>query len=220
MPNRHVVERYMDCVAPLNVKLDQHGLDYFIPDKDEVELEWLPEAFHNGYVALAIGGQFATKKLPTERIIELCDRINKPIVLLGGKEDQATGDTVEAFFRPEDDPNEYTEGLKALGKQALVFNGCGKFSFHQSASLVRQARCVFTHDTGLMHVAAAFKKDIYSIWGSTIPELGFYPFRTRFVIFENKKIKCRPCSKLGYQQCPKGHFKCMKDLTFDFYLPD
>jgi len=219
LPNRHIVDRYMDCVEPLGIKMDSLGLDYFIPHKDEVELEWLPKEYQHGYAAVVIGAKFATKRLPKERIIELCDRINKPIILIGGPEEKPIGEEVELFFQ-RNEPEDFSEGLHALGKKAIVFNACGKFNFHQSASLVKQSRWVFTHDTGLMHVAAAFKKEIYSIWGSTIPEFGMYPYRTKFVIFENKNLKCRPCSKLGHKTCPAGHFKCMRELHFDFYLPD
>ena len=220
LPNRHIVDRYLDTVQGLNVSNDNLGLDYFIPDKDEVELEWLPEGYQQGFAAVIIGGKYNTKKLPTSRLIELCDRINKPVVLIGGKEDAEAGAEIEQFFKPYDQPTEFDKGLEELGKKTIVYNGCGKFNFNQSASLVKQAYWVFSHDTGMMHVAAAFKKNIYTIWGSTIPEFGMYPYRTKFTIFENKKLSCRPCSKIGYDKCPKGHFKCMNDLKFDFYIPD
>lgn len=221
LPSKHIVDRYMETVAPLNVKMDTLGLDYFIPDRDVVENDWLPETHRNGFYALVIGGMHATKRLPTNRLIELCDRINKPIILLGGKEDQAVGETIEQFFIQGDSNDPREQQLQnELGKKALVYNACGKFNFNQSASLVQQAVAVFSHDTGLMHVAAAFKKKVFSIWGNTIPEFGMYPYRTSFTIFENKKLDCRPCSKIGFGKCPKGHFKCMNDLYFDFWLPD
>ena len=220
LPNVHIVDRYMETVAPLGVKMDNLGLDYFIPEKDEVELEWLPETHRQEYVAFAIGAQYNTKKLPLERIMELCDRINKPIVLLGDKNDEETGDKVVKFFErtAASEPYEYTLH-KDLNKKAIIYNACGKFNLNQSASLVRQASYVFTHDTGLMHIAAAFKKQIFCIWGNTIPMFGMYPYRTKFTIFENNKVSCRPCSKIGYKRCPKGHFRCMNDIVFDFYLP-
>lgn len=220
LPNIHIVDRYMATVAPLGVKTDQLGLDYFIPEKDEVEPEWLPEPFQKGFVAFAIGGKYGTKRLPKKRMIELCDRINKPIVLLGGKEDAALGEKIELFFRRAEGFSEFDEGLKELGKKAIIFNACGKFNLNQSASLIRQAKWVFTHDTGLMHIAAAFGKEIFSIWGNTVPQFGMYPYRTKFTVFENNHLSCRPCSKLGYSKCPKGHFKCMWETKFDFYLPD
>ncbi len=219
LPSQHIVERYLAAAAPLGVKNDSLGLDYFIPEKDEVPLDWLPEGFRNGYVAYAIGAQHATKKLPLNRMIELCDKINKPIVLLGGKEDAENGEKIQAFFERQESSVPFEEGLKELGKKTIIYNACGKFNLNQSASLVKQARYVFAHDTGLMHIAAAFKKEIFSIWGNTIPLFGMYPYRTRFTVLENNKLACRPCSKIGHSQCPKGHFKCMNNLVFDFYLP-
>jgi ADP-heptose:LPS heptosyltransferase len=218
LPSLHIVDRYLQTVKPLGVKADALGLDYFIEEKDEVPMDWLPETHRQGYVAYAIGAQHNTKKLPVSRMIELCDKINKPVVLLGGPEDAAVGEEISKFFeRPKS--AEYEAGLTELNKKALIYNACGKFNLNQSASLVKNAHYVFTHDTGLMHIAAAFKKEIFSIWGNTIPEFGMYPYRTKFTVLENKKLNCRPCSKIGFDKCPKGHFKCMKEIVFDFYLP-
>lgn len=219
LPNRHIVERYMDTVKPLGVKMDSLGLDYFIPEKDVVPLKTLPETHQKEYVAYAIGAQHNTKKLPLKRMIELCDKINKPIILLGGPGDAETGEAICRFFEKTDKSAPMEEGLTRMNKKAIIYNACGKYNLNQSASLVKQARYVFTHDTGLMHIAAAFKKQIFSIWGNTIPLFGMYPFRTKFTVFENNRIDCRPCTKIGYAKCPRGHFKCMNDTDFDFYLP-
>ena len=203
LPNIHIVDRYMETVRSLGVKNDNKGLDYFIPYRDIVERDWLPEQHQKGYVAFAIGGQHETKKLPLKRMIELCEKINHPIALLGGKEDAKNGEAIE----------------QKLGND-LIFNACGKYNFNQSASVVQQAEIVFTHDTGLMHVAAAFKKKVYSIWGNTIPDFGMYPYQTNFVLLENRHLRCRPCSKIGSKKCPHGHFKCMNDISFDFQIKE
>jgi len=219
LPNVHIVDRYMETVQPLGVKMDSLGLDYFIPEKDEVERDWLPETHRKEYVVYAIGAQHNTKKLPLSRMIELCDRINKPIILLGDKNDAETGEKIVDFFTRTAHSESYEPKLLELNKKAIVYNACGKFNLNQSASVLKNASYVFTHDTGLMHIAAAFKKNIFSIWGNTTPAFGMYPYRTRFTVFENNRLSCRPCSKIGHQKCPKGHFKCMNELVFDFYLP-
>lgn len=203
LPPVHIVDRCLDTLKTFNIRNDGEGLDYFIPYKDQVELDWLPETHRKSYVAYAIGGQHFTKKMPVPRMIELCRKINHPIVLLGGPEDAEAGEAIR----------------NALGDQ-LVFNACGKYNFNQSASLIQKALIVFSHDTGLMHVAAAFRKKVYSIWGNTIPEFGMYPYRTAFEKLEVKGLDCRPCSKIGYSKCPKGHFKCMNDISFDFPIPE
>ncbi|MER0438704.1 glycosyltransferase family 9 protein [Emticicia sp. W12TSBA100-4] len=191
MPEVHIVDRYLETVKDLGINNDLKGLDYFIPEKDKVQI-------NESYVAYAIGGQHYTKKLPTNRIIEVCQKINGKIMLLGGKEDSQAAHEIE----------------KVLGDK--IINACGKYNLNQSASLVLQAEYVITHDTGLMHIASALKKKVISIWGNTVPEFGMYPYLTEFKIIENKELSCRPCSKIGYNKCPKGHFKCMNDLNLDF----
>jgi len=205
LPDIHIVNRYLDAAAALGIHDDGEGLDYFIPAQDEVDIKILPEAFQNGYVAFAIGAQHYTKRLPTERIIELCARLNQPVILLGGKEDAATGEEIASHF----------ESTINNQQSTTIYNACGKYNLNGSASLVRQARQVVSHDTGLMHIAAAFQKDIISVWGNTIPEFGMYPFRTKYKVLEVKNLSCRPCSKIGYGKCPKGHFRCMRDISFE-----
>ncbi|GAB3336040.1 glycosyltransferase family 9 protein [Larkinella ripae] len=203
MPDVHVVDRYLKTTKSFGVVNDGRGLDYFIPYKDMVEPEWIPATHRRKFVAYAIGGQHNTKKLPVARMIELCRKINYPVVLLGGKEDAAAGEEVRL----------------ALGDK-LIYNACGKYNLNQSASLLQQSALVFSHDTGLMHIAAALKKKVYAIWGNTTPQLGMYPYQTHYVSLENKPLRCRPCSKIGYERCPLGHFKCMNELPFDFDLSE
>jgi len=196
MPAVHVVDRYMKTVEKLGVKNDGKGLDYFIPEQDEVAVSALPISHQNGYVGFVIGAKHTTKKLPAEKIIAICKRISLPIVLLGGKEDSKQAEEIE----------------KAVGTN--IYNACGKYNLNQSASLVKQAGKIITHDTGLMHIAAAFKKQIFSVWGNTVPAFGFAPYMPgeHSKIVEVKNLSCRPCSKIGYNKCPKGHFKCMMNI--------
>ncbi len=205
LPDEHIVDRYLSTAKSLGIKNDALGLDYFIPEKDEVPWDWFPETHRNGYVAYAIGAQHETKKLPVHRMIELCKKIRRPIVLLGGKEDFKNAEEVQRAFENGN-------------SDTIIFNACGKFNLNQSADIVRKSDVIFSHDTGLMHIAAALKKEVYSIWGNTIPAFGMYPYRTKYHSLENKNLDCRPCSKIGFQKCPKGHFKCMNELAFDFQL--
>lgn len=203
MPNQHVVDRYMATVQPLGIENDEMGLDYFIPYKDHVETDWLPATHQHDFVAYAMGGKHLTKKLPVSRMIELCRKINHPVVLLGDKTDRAAGDKV----------------VSAIGSH-LIYNACGLYNVNQSASLLQRARVVFSHDTGLMHIAAAFKKKIYTIWGSSTPQLGQYPYKSAYIRLENTRLGCRPCSQTGLGNCPMKHFKCLRELSFDFEVKE
>lgn len=196
MPPVHIVDRYLDTVKSFGVVNDGRGLDYFIPAKDVVPDGDIPSAQSLGYVGIVIGAAHNTKKLPLHKLKELCQTINHPIVLLGGPEDRAIGEEVASV-----DP-------------IKIYNSCGKFSLNESADLVRRAKIIISHDTGLMHIAAAFKKPVISIWGNTVPSFGMAPYFGNSNVkqdkFEVHNLWCRPCSKIGYSKCPLGHFKCME----------
>lgn len=196
LPDLHIVDRYMETINFFIDENDNRGLDFFIADGDEVNVTTLPTPHQKGYIAFAIGAQHYTKRLPDEKIISVCKRINQPIVLLGDKNDAIVGEKVRL----------------AIGEN--IYNACGKYNLNQSASIVHKAKLVISHDTGLMHIAAAFKKQIISVWGNTIPEFGMYPYLSdeKSEMIEVKGLPCRPCSKIGYHKCPKKHFKCMNDI--------
>ena len=219
LPKKHLSDRMMELVTDLGVKIDHLGCDFFIPEKDEVERDWLPETHQKEFVVFALSANAATQKLPKSRLIELCDKINKPVVLIGGAEEETLAEELVDFFQKRHINEPYEEGLKELGKKTVLFNGCGKFSFNQSASLIKKSIAVFTYDSVYMHVAAAFNRDVYTIWGSTIAEYGEFPYQTKFSIFENRRLSCRPCSVKPQEKCPLGHFKCMHESIFDFYIP-
>jgi ADP-heptose:LPS heptosyltransferase len=199
LPDIHVAERCLNVVKSLGVTDDGKGLDFFIPPASEVDVSSMP-ALRKGYIGFAIGAQHYTKRLPVEKIASICKQAGQTIVLLGGKEDASVGEEV----------------CRIAGTH--VINACGKYSLLESASLVRQASKIITHDTGLMHIAAAYKKEIISVWGNTVPAFGMYPYRSGHgekgagTIVEVGPLSCRPCSKIGFDKCPKGHFKCMRQI--------
>ena len=200
LPNIHIVDRYLETTKELGVINDNKGLDYFIPEADRVLLNTVGDFATNNYIAIAIGAQHFTKRLPLHKLIELCTNIVSPIILLGGKEDVHMAEKI----------------IEALPHRKDIFQACGKFNLNQSASLVQQAKALVTHDTGLMHIAAAFKKEIWSIWGNTIPGFGMYPYQTVHYNIERTNLSCRPCSKIGHDSCPKKHFKCMEEQDLSF----
>ncbi len=198
LPDLHIVDRYMQAGAALGIQNDGQGLDYFLPEGMQAFPKEIPLSFPEGYIAFSIGGMHATKRLPNDKIAALCTQLKKPVILLGGPEDEANGDQI----------------VRHAGSH--VFNACGRIRLHESAYMVKMADLVISHDTGLMHIAAAFKKPLISVWGNTVPAFGMYPYMPgtpeRYSIAEVKGLACRPCSKIGYQKCPKEHFDCMNKI--------
>lgn len=211
LPALHIVDRYMHTVSDFGVSNDGAGLDYFIPDNHKIKDNDIPTSHMAGYIGVVIGAAHHTKKYPLHKLEAFCRQLNHPVILLGGKEDRENGNKIAAV-----DPFK-------------IYNACGRFSLDESADLIRRARLIVTNDTGLMHIAAAFKKQIVSLWGNTVPEFGMYPYygsnfvsgiqnrqqtadTKRFDIVEIRNLWCRPCSKIGYGKCPLGHFKCMEKI--------
>lgn len=210
LPPVHIVDRYMQTIESLGVKNDGAGLDYFIPETDVVKESDIPTSHQSGYIGLVIGAAHYTKKYPLHKLEAFCTTLDHPIILLGGKEDIENGKILSAI-----DP-------------IKIYNACGKFNLNESADLVRRSKLIVTNDTGLMHIAAAFKRQVISLWGNTVPEFGMYPYygdnflarqqQLPYDIMEVRDLSCRPCSKIGYKKCPKGHFKCMEMIDVNDVL--
>lgn len=197
----HIVERYLESTRELGVQNDNKGLELFIPENRQVALSSLPESHRSSFVALAIGAAQYTKRLPADQLIELCRKINHPITIIGGPNDVLVAQKIG----------------EAIGSR--VHDCTGKYDLLGSASLLAQARAVICHDSGAMHMACALNRPVVSIWGNTVPEIGFAPYRPEAPalasVHQVEGLDCRPCSKLGRGRCPKGHFKCMFNHDLD-----
>lgn len=203
LPGVHIVDRYMKTIESFGVKNDGQGLDYFISPADETSKGDIPVSHVAGYIACVIGAAHGTKRWPVHKWKTFCKEIDHPVILLGGKEDASNGEEITSV-----DP-------------IKIYNACGKFKLNESADLVRKAKLVISNDTGLMHIAAAYKKLVISLWGNTVPEFGMTPYYGDSTISSiplQTKVWCRPCSKIGYDKCPLGHFKCMEKITVDELL--
>ncbi|HEB62109.1 MAG TPA: glycosyltransferase family 9 protein, partial [Bacteroidetes bacterium] len=152
------------------------------------------------YIAIVVGAAHFTKRIPPQTIKALCRQLpEKKIVLLAGAAEKKIGEEIEASFENQ------------------IINFCGKLNLNQSASVIRQSDLLITADTGLMHIGAALHKKMIVLWGNTIPEFGMYPYYKNgvqsHINLESNGLSCRPCSKIGYSKCPKGHFDCMNLIS-------
>lgn len=190
----HLVDRYMETVKILGVKNDNRPIDYYVRNQYQIA-DFLPASHQGKFIAFIIGATHFTKRMPNEKIIEICKGINVPIVLLGGN----------------DVKDNATEISKAVGKN--VYSTCGLTNLDQSVFIVSQAHKIIGFDTGLTHIAEAFDRPIASVWGGTTPELlGVYPYQVKDSLIVGVDLSCRPCSKFGLEACPLGHFNCMKNI--------
>lgn len=197
MPNVHVVDRYYKAIEPLHVVPDGLPGELFVAEKDHIDPKIHFSLEAKSYLTVAIGAQFSTKRMPETLIADILSKVELPVLLIGGPEDQ-----------------ERAEKIREHCQHHTLINTCGHLNIMQSASVVSQSATLLTGDTGMMHIAACFTIPIVSVWGNTVPALGMYPYYPnepeKFSIHQVEGLSCRPCSKIGFQSCPKKHFNCMK----------
>lgn len=177
------------------INLDEKGLELFL--KSEIEAR-IPR--NENQIGFCPGSKHFTKMWPVEYFIELGKRLTEEgnqIVLFGGKDDYEICDRISS---------EITNSINLSGEDNLL----------QIAADMKNCRYILCNDSGLMHTACSVDTPVVAIFGSTVKEFGFFPYKSRSLVLENNSLSCRPCSHIGRKSCPKKHFKCMKDLTPNF----
>lgn len=194
LPKKHIVDRYAEALSSLHLDTADRSIDYHFPADYSFELTEY-ELQKQNYICVVIGGTYTTKQIPTSIILELHKRLNRRLVLLGG------GDV---------------DGKKAVD----IMTQCNqkpidlvnKISIIDSTYVIKNSAGIITSDTGLMHIASAFDIPIHTIWGNTHPDFGMYAYRPNrgdIKDYQVANLPCNPCSKLGSDSCPRGHFDCM-----------
>jgi ADP-heptose:LPS heptosyltransferase len=186
-----IPQRYAHSIP--GVVLDNKGLDLFTSNQPNLLLSG------KKVVGFTPGAKHFTKRWPEHYFIELGNMLVDEgflIVLFGGRDDMDTCRTI------------------ASGINGAV-NLAADNDILQTAADMSMCIAIVCNDSGLMHAASAVGVPLFPLFGSTVKEFGFTPYQTKNLIFEHKSLSCRPCSHIGRKSCPRGHFKCMLDLTPD-----
>ncbi|MBF0586310.1 glycosyltransferase family 9 protein [Prosthecochloris sp. N3] len=197
-----VTERYMEGLAPFGVTPDGRGCE-LVPG--EHERRYAAGLADPGELRLGVcfGAKHATKRYPPHlfaRVLESLPRdLPLRIFLLGGEEDREHADRL----------------MHELHGDTLqrIQNLAGACSLLQTAAVLESCDAVLSNDTGLMHMASAYGRPLIVLFGSSVREFGFLPYRVACTLFEAGGLRCRPCSHIGRDRCPKGHFRCMNDIS-------
>ncbi|MBI3764982.1 MAG: glycosyltransferase family 9 protein [Ignavibacteriales bacterium] len=202
-----VADRYLETVRSFGIKDDGQGLEVFVPDETISSVRATMSKYklekYDIVIGLAPAAQHFTKRWPQERFVEFGVQAAKAwrikILIFGSREER-------------DYCGDIAQMINARAGSSLAESLAGTFSLLETAAALDFCTVVVSNDTGIMHLAAARKRKVVGIFGSTVRELGFFPYGTRSVVVENKGLGCRPCSHIGLDHCPEGHFRCMLDI--------
>jgi heptosyltransferase-2 len=205
-----VAERYIEPVKRFGVVYDGNGLDFFIPENTKSKIAAMPALkdlrSFDTVIGFCPGARHATKRWETNRFCETGIRIARElhagILLFGGPDDALLCQRIAS-------------GINTALHTRAAIDVSGTLSLCETAAAMQMCSVVLTNDTGLMHIAAATKRKVVALFGSTVQEFGFFPFGTTSTVLEVNGLSCRPCSHIGRSSCPKKHFRCMKDIQME-----
>lgn len=223
LPDVHIVDRSLDTLSSFGVQNDGRGLDYFIPEKDKIKEEDIPASHHAGYIGIVIGAALNTKQYPLHHFQSLCRALEHPVILLGGKEDVEEGDAIAAIdkFKIYNACGKFNinESADLVRRSKLIIsNDTGLM--HIAAAFQKPIISLWGNTVP--------EFGMYPYYGSPVTLEGLAVQKTTvekklalaissgqqpgvpFDMMEIEGLSCRPCSKIGYRKCPKGHFKCME----------
>lgn len=191
---RHEAERNVELIKPLTD--DSLEMPKLYPSVNDFKSLGL---YATGkYVCIAPASVWFTKQLPQSKWVELIDRIetDTKVLLIGGAED-----------------HQACEQIRQKTIYVNVINVAGKFSFLQTAALMKGAVMNYVNDSAPLHIASAMNAPVTAFFCSTIPAFGFGPLSATSKIVETEiELTCRPCGLHGYKSCPEGHFKCAESI--------
>jgi heptosyltransferase-2 len=150
-------------------------------------------------IVIAPGTQWETKRYPEYYFASIVKKLIEDgykIVLIGSNQDFEIGLKIEKY----------------VFSSINLLNLIGKLSLKESISLINLSDLLICNDSAPTHMAVFTKTPVVTIYGSTIPEFGFYPYRENDKVVQIENLYCKPCGIHGYRKCPEKHFKCMIDL--------
>jgi heptosyltransferase-2 len=199
-----VAERYFEAAERLYLEPDGGPPDFFIAEEADRAAGERLSALGLGeggrpLVAMAPGAAHATKRWPPEHWVELIRRITPTgadVAVLGGPDDAALAARISELAGPH------------------VANLAGSLGLQETGAVIRRAEVLISGDTGVMHMATGVGTPVVALFGPTVRQFGFFPYRSDAGIVE-LDLPCRPCSAHGSARCPLGHHRCMKQMVPD-----
>lgn len=162
----------------------------------EADFSFVEKYKNEPYICIAPTSVWFTKQFPAQKWLELINKLDQKIYLIGGKED-------------------YKKCTEIISKSTAqkIESLCGKLTLLESAALIKDAEMNYVNDSAPMHIASAMNASTRAIYCSTVPDFGFGPLSSHSKVVQTKEqLDCKPCGLHGLKDCPKGHFKCASTI--------
>lgn len=199
--NKHEVQRNLDLI---DYKYSEESWKIIPQIKISSESKNKVNAFlkennlRSGFIIVCPGSVWETKRYPFEYFIDIINLLLKKdsqVVLSGGEKDSEITSKIK---------QEFSEN---------VFDAAGRFSLIESIELFKHAGLVLTNDSAPTHLGMCAGVKVLTIYCSTVPYFGFYPYNagSRHISYDD--LYCKPCGIHGYISCPTSTFECAKKIN-------
>lgn len=181
-------------------------------------LEFNPVYFDNHlpFFIVSPGSVWATKKYPAlyfaKAIFSILNK-NKVLqcIISGTLQDRNDIDEILNFFSTFPDLS------------SRIIDTSPYLPLDEFVTLTSKASFVIANDSSPIHIASSSNVPVVGIFGPTSWKFGFYPTSEKSIILNYKDesgntLPCHPCTPHGSQECPKKHFRCMRDLSPDLLV--
>jgi heptosyltransferase-2 len=149
-------------------------------------------------IAVAPGSVWETKKYPEKYYLEIISSFVKKsykVIVTGSEADRELCERIASTY------------------PGNVISCAGMFTITESIELLKQVKLLITNDSAPTHMGMCADIPALTIYCSTIPEFGFYPYNKKSSYISYNDINCKPCGIHGYKKCPLSHFECALNLT-------
>ncbi len=150
-------------------------------------------------VGISLGSPWPTKRWPVQNAAELVRELVEKGVSV-----QLLGDASTRHLGEE---------LRSIFDSVLIEDLSGKTNIEEWVDAISKLDVLVSGDSAAVHVASDLNVPVLALFGPTLPEFGFAPWRKNAIALGQQQLYCRPCHIHGPKVCPEKHHRCMKEIS-------
>lgn len=194
--NKHEVQRNLDLIT---YKYDDESwrmlpvVKFKENSKNKVEDFFVNLKSNIKFAAVAPGSIWNTKKYPEKHFVEVIKLLKEDsytVFLIGGKDDENLCNSIK----------------NKSGEK--VISVAGKYTLIESIELLKRMDILIANDSAPTHLGVCANIPVLTIYCSTVPEFGFYPYNKKSSYISYNNLQCKPCGMHGLKECPIKSFDC------------